>query len=271
MTHKSAPRDSTAKSGHEFDAKFAYYFPCFSVYNPLVLAVLELPGCAGMQCSVPWLSKALRPLEWHCRVDHWPSPMGVSGRRQVWMSLTWGMNKLKTNWPQKLQQAKAINGNGNKPFLKCLLIHAHFGATLQSGKIHRNKTPIPASPPTAASCQQLPLVSSWLLSPPWKTVLLSQAKKRRKLHGKRLQRNLVLSEKSSHNLKLWMDCPKHLECLSTAYLHAIISNTFGPDSIPFLLLPVVLPCASLAVRGPSKMHQILIWLPLPPATLAESS
>lgn len=55
------------------------------------------------------------------------------------------------------------------------------------------------------------------------------------------------------------------------YLHAIISNTFGPDSIPFLLLPVVLPCASLAVRGPSKMHQILIWLPLPPATLAESS
>ena len=166
-------------------------------------------------------------------------------------------------------QAKAMNGNGNKPFLKCLLIHAHFGATLQSGKIHRNKTPIPASPPTAASCQQLPLVSSWLLSPPWKTVLLSQAKKRRKLHGKRLQRNLVFSEKSSHNLKLWMDCPKHLECLST-YMQ-LFQNTFGPDSIPFLLLPVVLPCASLAVRGPSKMHQILIWLPLPPATLAESS
>lgn len=67
-----------------------------------------------------------------------------------------------------------------------------------------------------------------------------------------------------------LDClPKTLGMF--VYLHAIISNTFGPDSIPFLLLPVVLPCASLAVRGPSKMHQILIWLPLPPATLAESS
>ena len=70
-----------------------------SVCNPLILAILELPGCAGMQYSVPWLSKALRLLEWHCRVDHWPSPMDVSGRRQVWMSLTWGMNKLKTKKP----------------------------------------------------------------------------------------------------------------------------------------------------------------------------
>ena len=102
-----------------------------------------------------------------------------------------------------------------KPFLKCLLIHAHFGATLQSGKIHRNKTPIPASPPTAASCQQLPLVNSWLLSPPWKTVPAESSKKRWELHGKRLQRNWVSSEKSSHNLKLWIACPKHLECLST--------------------------------------------------------
>ena len=77
------------------------------------------------------------------------------------------------------------------------------------------------------------------------------AKKARATEKKRLQKkkNLVSSEKSSPNLKLWIACPTLGRFV---YPHAIISNTIGPDPLAAFLCCTSRPAMCFTCGSRSK-------------------